>query len=54
MGGVLLKKNLVVKFILTMVLGTIITTSVLKPFGGPGGGEPPDPEMATIEYNINI
>lgn len=49
-----MKKKVLIKSILTMAIGTIITTSALIPFGGPRPGENPDPEMAVIEYNINI
>ncbi|MBU3197449.1 hypothetical protein KPL26_12345 [Clostridium algidicarnis] len=47
-----MKKNVVVKSVMTMILGVIITTSVIIPVTR--FGEQPEPEMASIEYNINI
>ncbi len=47
-----MKKNVLIKSIVTTVLGTIITTSAIIPVTRTG--EEPEPEMATIEYNINI
>ncbi|PPK46983.1 hypothetical protein [Clostridium algidicarnis] len=47
-----MKKNVLTKSILTLILGTIIITSAIIPVTR--AGEPPEPEMAVIEYNINI
>lgn len=47
-----MKENVLTKFILTLILGTIITTSSI--ISVTTSGEPPQPEMAAIEYNINI
>ncbi|MBU3210472.1 hypothetical protein KPL28_12700 [Clostridium algidicarnis] len=47
-----MKKKVLIKFVMTMILGAIITTSTIIPVTR--AGEPPQPEMAAIEYNINI
>ena len=52
MGGSIMKKRALIKSIVTMLLGAIITTSAIIPVTR--AGEQPEPEMAAIEYNINI
>ncbi|MBB6632089.1 hypothetical protein [Clostridium algidicarnis] len=47
-----MKKNVLIKSVMTMILGVIITTSAIIPVTR--SGEQPEPEMAAIEYNINI
>ncbi|WP_443660410.1 hypothetical protein [Clostridium algidicarnis] len=47
-----MKKNVLIKSVMTMILGVIITTSTIIPVTR--AGEQPEPEMAAIEYNINI
>ncbi len=46
-----MKKKTLIKSIITMLLGVIITTGTVIAIWG---GERPDPEMSAIEYKINI
>lgn len=47
-----MKKKVLIKSIAAMLLGLLIASSAILPNGW--GGDHPDPEMAVIEYNINI
>lgn len=49
-----MKKKVLIKSIAAMLLGLLIAPSAILPLGNGWGGDHPDPEMAAIEYNINI